>query len=230
MKFRIQTPLSKKGCLLFAYKDNSTLCCLPVLVKESKIMGNVLIRNIETDETTCIKAHQSKISALAIDYNVENVATSSEEGTTIRVFQIKTGLLLHQIKREFTSEPISCLSFDTKGVWILANDPSGDFEIFCVTNLTSEEEELTLVKNRKSFFRFLGNFIPYFLNEWSFAKHNSFQKEAISYTRFMPDVNNNILKLNENGMVEIISFDKLYGGYCMHEGLPKNFLYNDVEI
>lgn len=232
LKFRVETPFHKNGIMLLRSIGKETICCVPALIKESKILGNVFMRYLENEENdgmTCINAHRSKLSAIALDKEARLLATSSEDLDFIRVFFVKSGELNFQIKREFTAVPVSCLSFDSRRVWLVSNDDAGDVEIFYIKNANEKRQDMSLVKNRKSFFSFLRNIIPYFGSEWSFAKYRSLYDDSVTKTRFCGGKENNILKLNESGSVEILTFDKLYGGKCAFEKPPHNFLYNIEE-
>ena len=85
----IETCSNPKGlCSLNSDQDVHILVC------PDKQIGHVNIINYEQKKSTTIKAHQSNLSMLELNMNGDKLATSSEKGTIIRIYNTVDGLLI----------------------------------------------------------------------------------------------------------------------------------------
>lgn len=95
------------------------------------------------------------------------------------------------------------------GGWLLVTDTMSDTEIFYCQRLSKSEENLNLVKNRRSAFWFLRNFVPAFMTEYSFASHKDLE-EHIGVSRFISK--GKIVTISFTGKVSWLTWDVLNGG------------------
>ena len=118
-----------------------------------------------------IQAHLGEISNIKLSHDNSLVATASENGTNIHVFNTITGQLIHQLRR---------------GTNLLANTGIHDICISndnsllacCSTNGTIHIFELNtnkdMNKNKKSLLYSVGDYLPgYFSSDWSFVQHHT---------------------------------------------------------
>jgi len=76
------------------------------------VSGAVRVQVGQDDRATHVfSAHQSPLAALAVNASGTLVATASEMGTVVKVFEVKTGQLLYRLRRSTRQATISCLVF-----------------------------------------------------------------------------------------------------------------------
>ena len=149
---------------------------------ESK--GKVRIVNFNSlAQPPIITAHESKIACLCVNRNGTLLATSSDKGTLVRIFDVKDGKLLIELRRGTTNAEINCIIFDEYNKHVACASGTGTVHIFSIVeamknnyneNYYSDQNDTNETKNQKSFlsgFNFLHKISSsYFGSEWSFAK------------------------------------------------------------
>lgn len=89
------------------------------------------------------------------------LATASEKGTLIRIFETKTGNKLKEVRRGMDAAHIYSISFNPDSTVIGVTSDKGTCHLFYIN---SDD------KNTKSMFSGLGGMLPsYFSSEWGFA-------------------------------------------------------------
>jgi WD40 repeat protein len=127
--------------------------------------GEIAIWKYMSDEYKTIVAHQTNIESLALTNDGLSVATSSETGTLIRVFDIETKQLKTEFRRGTTSSTIYDLAFNKASTMLACCSDHGTVHFFDLNN----NEELR--KNTKSFFTNYGSYLTsYFDSQWSFKQ------------------------------------------------------------
>ena len=150
------------------------------------------------------------------DRNGTLLATASDKGTLIRIFDVKDGKLLIELRRGTTNAEINCIIFDEYNKHVACASGTGTVHIFSIVeamksnyneNYYSDQNDTNETKNQKSFlsgFNFLHKISSsYFGSEWSFAKLRL--QEHKSIISFLP--NNTICALTSDGKYCLASFD-----------------------
>lgn len=103
-----------------------------VLVFPSVQAGHVCVTNIggEGAAASILPAHESPIASLAIDSSGSRIATASEKGTLIRVFQVKTGRLICELRRGADKAEIFNISFNKDSSRLCVSSDKGTVHIF----------------------------------------------------------------------------------------------------
>ena len=121
----LETVSNPKGlCALCA---DSRLCVLgcPGLQK-----GHLRVELFDITRSTLIAAHESPLSCLALNLDGSRLATSSERGTLVRVWDTRSGQRLAELRRGAESAEIQSLSFNIDASCLLVSSDHGTVHIF----------------------------------------------------------------------------------------------------
>lgn len=199
------------------------LICVLAFPYESR--GKVRIVNFNSlAQPPIITAHESKIACLCVNRNGTLLATSSDKGTLVRIFDVKDGKLLIELRRGAKNAEINCIIFDEYNKHVACASGTGTVHIFSIVeamknnyneNYYSDQNDGDETKNQKSFlsgFNFLHKLSSsYFGSEWSFAKLRLQEhKSIISFLH-----NNTICALTSDGKYCLASFDPKKSGDCV---------------
>lgn len=172
----IETYKNPEGiCCLSSTKDTNTLVC------PDKTIG--MIRVTLNDNSTTIQAHEGAIAALALTQDGQTVASASEKGTLIRIFNTELGTKLQELRRGADPAKIYSLAFSSNGMMAVSSD-KGTVHVFAIDyddeDKKKSEENST---NTKSVFGFMKGVLPtYFASEWSFAQFKFNEEGKSQYT------------------------------------------------
>ena len=218
---------NSNGIISFSTADFISILAFPYEKK-----GQVRLVNFNSRaQPPIIEAHESKIACLNINVNGTLLATASDKGTLIRIFNISDGKLIAELRRGAKNAEINCIVFDKSNKFVGCGSESGTIHIFSIVsalknvdeNYYSEsiEEE---PKNQKSFlnkFNFLNKINSSYLNsEWSFAKFRISEHKNI----FTFLDNNLIFVITSDGKYYLASFDPKKTGDC--EKKDEKYIYN----
>ena len=135
-----------------------------------------------------VKAHESKIACLAINNIGTLLATSSDNGTLIRIFELNNGEIIATFRRGTKNVTMLCLNFSPSNAFIGCTSDTGTIHIFSIANISkklnekSEKEETNNEikpeeknednepKNRKSLLGKIGGLFNITEHDRSFAK------------------------------------------------------------
>jgi WD40 repeat protein len=215
------------GIIGFSSGDFASVLAFPF---ESKGKVKVINSN-STSQLPVIQAHESKIACLSVSQNGSLLATASDKGTLIRVYNVVGGKLLTEVRRGSTSAEIRCIVFDEFNKYVGCASGMGTIHIFSIVSVMKNLSENYYSenikeepKNRKSFlkkFNFFDKINSSYLNsEWSFAKFRINEHKSI-FT-FLDD--NKICVLTSDGKYYIASFDPKKEGECIK--LKEKYIYD----
>jgi len=215
----IETTSNPKGlCALCPFSSNTVLVC-PGLAH-----GHVRVELYDLKKTTLIKAHETALSCFALNLDGTLLATTSEKGTLIRVFDTATGEPVQELRRGVDKAEIYSLCFSSDSKWLACSSDKGTIHIFALKtgkeeeksdSDDSEKDKKKKKKNPKSSLSFMKGLLPkYFSSEWSFAQYR------------VPDVRtivafghekNSIIVVSADGTFYKAIFDPEKGGECVQE-------------
>lgn len=167
----IETNPNPKGlCALCPSTSNSVLVC-PGLQR-----GHVRVELYDLKKTTLIAAHETALSCFALNFDGTRLATASEKGTLIRVFDTASGQPLQELRRGADRAEIYCIAFNYNSQWLAVSSDKGTVHVF----KTGREDKSAAPAaaaaaddpkaNPTSSFSFMKGLLPkYFSSEWSFA-------------------------------------------------------------
>jgi len=187
--------------------------------------GTVHIELYDTKSTQTIQAHNNGITQVCLNLEGTRVATSSEKGTLIRIFDTKTGTQIRELRRGADKAEIYSIAFSPDSLWLAVTSDKGTTHLYGLAEQPSAAEDKRLskedIKNRQSSLSFMKEILPsYFSSEWSFASFH-IQSESRSIVCFGQD--ETIIAVCADGMYYKYSFDPQKGGECKLE-VSENFL------
>jgi WD40 repeat protein len=150
------------------------------------ITGHVLCVDLANNEKSPLEipAHTGKIQCLALNLQGTRLATASEKGTLLRIFDTSTGQKVGEMRRGSNQARIYCINFNQNSTAIVVSSSSGTIHVF---NLEEQARE----KN-------ISQILPkYFSSHWSFAKF-SIPNGPSSICAFGSD-NNSIIVISADG-------------------------------
>ena len=108
------------------------------------------------------------------------LATASEKGTLIRIFDTTSGAQLRELRRGADKAVIYSITFNHSSDWLAVSSDKGTVHVFAIDaaaqaaleeRAAPSRDEMDAASNQKSSFSFLKNVLPkYFSSEWSFAQ------------------------------------------------------------
>ena len=188
-----------------------------------------------------INAHDTEISYLTLNPEGNLLATSSQRGTIIRIFNTLNGELIQELRRGAKKAEIHFITFDLNNKFLACSSDSGTIHIFSIytsikylnekgiikdkSNNANKKEEtnikgekIEIPKNQKSF---IGSIISvlkigisYFESEWSFAQFRLPKNEDEKTIISFSQFDNSINVLTRSGILYKASFEPSLGGEC----------------
>eukprot|EP00088_Acartia_fossae_P059705 TRINITY_DN7113_c0_g1_i1.p1 TRINITY_DN7113_c0_g1~~TRINITY_DN7113_c0_g1_i1.p1 ORF type:complete len:345 (+),score=79.12 TRINITY_DN7113_c0_g1_i1:35-1069(+) len=109
-----------------------------------------------------ITAHDSPLVAIALNVEGTRLATASEKGTLIRVFDVANGNLLSELRRGSAPATIYCINFNATSSLLCVASDHGTIHIFSLEEKNNKNKQSSLAGT---------SFLPkYFSSMWSFSK------------------------------------------------------------
>jgi len=129
------------------------------------------------------------------------VATASDKGTLIRIFDVETGDLRQELRRGIDRAEIYHLAFHPESKWLACSSDKGTIHIFSLERPINPRSSLSFMKN----------ILPkYFDSEWSFAQFRIKNRRTIC----MFGKDNMIACVNTDGDYYVASFNVEEGEDC----------------
>mmetsp|Transcript_1610 Transcript_1610/g.2431 ORF Transcript_1610/g.2431 Transcript_1610/m.2431 type:complete len:397 (+) Transcript_1610:196-1386(+) len=130
---QIETVPNPKG--LCALCPNSTNICL---VCPGLHRGDVRVELYDLKKSHVIRAHDSALAAIALNLDGTRLATASEKGTLIRIFDTITTQQLQEVRRGTDRAEIYSIAFNQDSSMLCASSDRGTCHIFGLANPSGE--------------------------------------------------------------------------------------------
>jgi len=161
----IETTSNPKGlCALCPFASNTVLAS-PGLQK-----GHVRVELYDLKKTQVIVAHESGLACIALNFDGTRLATASETGTIVRIFDTQTGTNLQEVRRGIDKAEIYSLAFNNNSQWLACSSDKGTVHVYRMKLAESGSEASESKSNPKSSLSFFARVLPSYIgSEWSFA-------------------------------------------------------------
>eukprot|EP00744_Colponema_vietnamica_P004471 GILI01006669.1.p1 GENE.GILI01006669.1~~GILI01006669.1.p1 ORF type:complete len:376 (-),score=77.57 GILI01006669.1:360-1487(-) len=230
----IETWANPKGLCALSASSSSTVLACPGLQK-----GHIRVELYDLRKTTLISAHEASLACISLNFEGTRLATCSEKGTLIRVFNTQNGQLLQELRRGVDRAEIYSLCFNYNSAWLAVSSDKGTIHVFALRNPDdpaanaaalqqaragppdghTEGHDSKAVSNPKSSFSFMKSLFPsYFGSEWSFAQ---FRVPEVRSICVFGAERNSIIVVSADGSYYKAVFDPANGGECIQESYSK---------
>ncbi|CAG9319613.1 unnamed protein product [Blepharisma stoltei] len=194
----LTAPNPKGVCALSS--DNDRI----ILATPDREKGKIRISNYTEDRLIQITAHETSIACLGMNPQGTILASASDKGTTIKVYNIDDGSLMQELRRGIDRASIYCLSFHPSSLWLACSSDKGTIHIYSISQQNSA--------NPRSAFSFMKSILPkYFDSECSFAQLRIKDSKSICTFGREP---NTLIVINSDGNYCVAEFNPEEGGAC----------------
>jgi WD repeat-containing protein 45 len=124
----IETYPNLKGLVAINPDPNNTVLATPDPQK-----GHVRLNVYEKNKSFNIPAHQASLSALCLNQAGTLLATASEKGTLIRLFDTNTCQCIQELRRGKEKADINCITIDKRSQRLACSSDRNTIHIFTVS-------------------------------------------------------------------------------------------------
>lgn len=121
----IDTYENAKGLIAVSSDPKHTVIAYP-----DKNQGIVRVKFYDKEYSQVISAHESSIASMSINFDGTLLATASDKGTLIRIFNAQTGSLLQEVRRGTEKATIYCIAFNNASNLIACSSDRGTIHLF----------------------------------------------------------------------------------------------------
>lgn len=132
----IDTVENNKGLIAISTDPKIT-----VLAHPGSQQGHVNIKFYDKDFSQNIIAHESTIAALSLNSDGTLLATASDKGTLIRIFDTNSGNKLQEVRRGSEKAVIYCLAFNAPSQLIACSSDRGTIHLFSLAGALKKLKE-----------------------------------------------------------------------------------------
>lgn len=242
-----ETISNPKGLCALSPSSNTCVLACPGLQK-----GHLRVELFDIRRPTLISAHESTLSCIALNLDGTRLATASERGTLIRVWDSHSGQALHELRRGAEQADIQSIAFNFDSSWLAVSSDHGTVHVFSLASNNQpngrmdgappkqggdEEDTEGMAENTRSSWSFLSNVLPqsltpkYITSRWSVAQfHTPGHPTVPNATRTIcafGSERNTLIVISNDGLFYKCSYDPVKGGECRRESFARFLQVDD---
>lgn len=172
--------------------------------------GQVRVEHYASKRTKFVLAHDSRIACFGLAQDGNVVATASNKGTLVRVFNTHDGTLLHEVRRGADRAEIYSLAFSPTAEWLAVSSDKGTIHVFSLTTVDHPDHNTTGSPSSSPRALIKGVMPKYFSSVWSLAQFRLV--EGSQYIAAFGHQKNTVVILGMDGSFYRCQFDPKTGG------------------
>jgi WD40 repeat protein len=130
----LETKNNQKGIISISVKGN-TIIAYP----DKNEIGSVKVKDYDKQSEITIKAHKGPINCLQLNKDGTILATASDKGTLIRLFDTSNGEPIQELRRGSENADIFSIAFDDSNKFLAVSSDRKTIHIFII-NINKEEK------------------------------------------------------------------------------------------
>jgi len=121
-------------------KDNVDKETIIAFLDQQK--GSLRLKSYKNDTLFSFSCCQSAVACIAFNSEGTILATTSEKGTLIRIYQVSNGTFLHEIRRGSQNAEIGHISFDDSSYYVSCTSNHGTIHLFSLFSIKDKIKPL----------------------------------------------------------------------------------------
>ena len=125
---QITTVANPKGLVALCPEAKNNVLAVPGLNR-----GIIRIELYDIAKATLIKAHDAELAQFALNADGSRIASASEKGTLIRIWNCHNGDPLRELRRGMDRAEIYCIAFNPASTFVACSSDKGTVHIYSLT-------------------------------------------------------------------------------------------------
>eukprot|EP00607_Mallomonas_marina_P008093 CAMPEP_0182419970 /NCGR_PEP_ID=MMETSP1167-20130531/4400_1 /TAXON_ID=2988 /ORGANISM="Mallomonas Sp, Strain CCMP3275" /LENGTH=359 /DNA_ID=CAMNT_0024595257 /DNA_START=346 /DNA_END=1425 /DNA_ORIENTATION=- len=138
---QINTTPNARGLVCLSPDAAHTVLACPGLAK-----GSIRVELYDIKKATLIKAHDSELAQIALNCDGSRIASASDKGTLIRVWDSLSGEPLRELRRGMDRAEIYCLSFSPTTSHLACSSDKGTIHVFSLSQPPTPTTATTVMR------------------------------------------------------------------------------------
>ena len=140
----IDTCENPKGLIGINNDQNFTVIVYPISTGENNFKGICKIKFYENEKEVIVKAHESQINYLQINFDGTILAVACDMGKIIRIFRTIDGQFLNEFKRGKEKAEINYMCFEQKGNFLAITSDRKTIHIWSMGSSIKKSKEIKI--------------------------------------------------------------------------------------
>ena len=125
---QITTVNNPKGLVSLCSEAKSNVLAVPGLAR-----GTIRVELYDIAKATLLRAHDADLAQFALNPDGSRIASASEKGTLIRIWNCYTGEAMRELRRGMDRAEIYCLTFNQTSTFLACSSDKGTVHIFSLS-------------------------------------------------------------------------------------------------